>query len=139
MESRAAWKQLARSQRWIYVLGISAGEEITGAETVETDSVSSAASATPRPSSRRIESAQRLVERWNITNLGMIGEKRDYIAAFAQHVFGESLQRFLGSDLNKDSRTRFVQRAQPFDELHGRCHLLRKNVQHLRHDPCPVG
>ena len=64
----------------------------------------------------------------------MIGEERNYIAALAEDIFGESLQSLLRSNFDKDPSSRFVERAQAFDELHGRGNLLREQVQHLRHN-----
>src|SRR5581483_4363147 len=81
-----------------------------------------------------IQAAQSLVECWDIAKFWMIGEHCDDIAMCAEHIFSESLQRFLRSDFDKDPCTRVVQRPQALDELHRRCYLLREDVDHLRND-----
>ena len=85
----------------------------------------------------RVKTAQRLVEGGDIADLRMIGEQRNDVAAFAEHILGKSLQRFLRPNFDEDARTRVVERAQTLYELHGRSHLLGENVQHLRHNIRP--
>src|ERR1019366_8843418 len=81
--------------------------------------------------SRRIHGAQRLIERRNVADLGMIREQRDHIAAFAEHFLGKSLQRLLRPDFDKDARPGIVERVQALYELHRRSYLQREQVQHL--------
>ena len=69
----------------------------------------------------------------------MVGEKRDHIAALAEHIFSKSLQCFFRTDFDEDSRPRVVERAQALNELHRSGDLLCENVQHLRHDVPPRG
>ncbi len=69
----------------------------------------------------------------------MIGENRKHIAAIAEHILGESLQRFFRTDFNEDARARVVECAQALHELHWRRDLLREDVQHLRNNVKPHG
>ena len=104
-----------------------------------TDCSREASAAVPRPKSRRIKSAQGLVEGDDIPDLRMIGKQRDHIAVAAEHILGKSLQRFFRSNFNKHASAGIVQRAQALNKLHRRSNLLRENVQHLRHDVRPRG
>ena len=54
----------------------------------------------------------------------MIGEQRNYIAAIAEHVFGESLQGLLRPNLDKHAGARVVESGQALYELHRRRDLL---------------
>src|ERR1700739_2661590 len=63
----------------------------------------------------------------------MIAEDGNGITLRSQHVFGESLESFLRPNFHEHARTCGVQRAQALDELHWRRHLLREDIEHLRH------
>ncbi len=93
----------------------------------------------PATQSRRIKATQRLIERGDIADLRMVGEKRDHIAALAEHIFSKSLQCFFRTDFHEDSRPRLIERAQALDELHRSGDLFGQDVQHLGHDVRPRG
>ncbi len=93
----------------------------------------------PAAKSSGIQRAQCLVEGDDLADFRMNGEKRNHVAAVAEHILGKSLQRFFGPDFHKDARAGVVQRAQALHELHGSCDLLGKNVQHLRYNVGPHG
>ena len=67
----------------------------------------------------------------------MVGEQRCDVAAVAQDIVDEALQRLLWSDFHKEADAGRVQRLQSLDELHGRSHLLRQDIEHLRYDARP--
>src|ERR1039458_2756792 len=58
-----------------------------------------------------IHGAQRLVERRNVADFGMIREQRNHIAAFAEHFLSKSLQRLLRPDFNIDASPSIVERV----------------------------
>ncbi len=69
----------------------------------------------------------------------MIGEQRQHVGMFAQHILHKSLQRLLRPNLHKHARAGIVKRAQSLDKLHRRRHLPRQNIQHLGHGLRPGG
>ena len=57
----------------------------------------------------RVQPAQRLVERRDIADLGVVGEQREYVVA--EHVLDEAVQRLLRADLDKYPGACRVQRV----------------------------
>ena len=80
----------------------------------------------------RVKAAERLVEGHDVAEFGMVGEQRNHVAAIAEHVFGKTLQRFLGTGFNEDPGAGRVQSFQAFHKLHRRCNLLCQHLHHLR-------
>ena len=68
---------------------------------------------------RRVQSAERLVERRHRTGLRMVDEQRHDIALVAQHAVDEAFQRLLGADFDEYADARVVQFFQPVYELDG--------------------
>ena len=79
----------------------------------------------------RVQPAQRLVERRDVAQLGVVGEQHgDVVVHRAEHVLGEAVQGLLRPDLDEEARARRVQGAKAIDELHGRCDLPSQEVEH---------
>ncbi len=79
----------------------------------------------------RIQPTQRLVERDDVAQLGVVGEQRGHGRVLAEHVLGQSLERLLGTHLDEHSAACLVQCLESLDELHGRCDLAAEDVDHL--------
>ena len=84
--------------------------------------------------SRRIQTAQGLVECGQITHLGVIGKERQNVIAVGQDVFHEAVQRLFRSHLHEDPGTGRVQGLQPFYELDRAGDLPGKDIDHLGFD-----
>ncbi len=75
-----------------------------------------------------IQAAQRLIERWQFTLLGVVSEQRDHIWPGSQHVVGETLERLLGAYLDEGTAALTVEGLQALHPLHGRGDLQLQDV-----------
>ena len=77
-----------------------------------------------------VEPAQRLVERHDVGQLGMVrGQHADVVVA--EHVAGEAGEGALRAGLDEDARPGLVEGVQPAHELDRRGHLPGQQIEHL--------
>ena len=75
-----------------------------------------------------IQAAQRMVEALKLAGFRVIGEQRDDARVALEHVVDESLERFLGADLDEGACAGGVERAQAVAPLHRSGHLLLEQI-----------
>ncbi len=88
----------------------------------------------PESQAGSIQAAEGEVERFRLTDPGVVREQGDHVLAVAQHVLDEPVQDAFGADFDKNAGAGVVERVEPLDELHGGGHLPAQQLDHLRHD-----
>ena len=79
-----------------------------------------------------VQATDGLIDRHAVRPLGVVREQREYTGVVAEHVFDETVQRLLRSDLDEHPHALLVQSPEALHELDWGRHLPAQDFDHLR-------